>query len=126
MAIASYLECHDKVKMVNYPGLESNGQYELGKSQMSGYGGLLSFELATENLDQIKAFVNKLKLFALGVSWGGHDSLVYAPVISYLKELSPDNFKAMGIVPGLIRLSIGLEHTDDMKADLEAAFLEIT
>ena len=73
---------------------------------MTGYGGLLSFELATKEIAQIKHFVNALELFALGVSWGGHDSLVYAPVISYLKELSPDKFAAMGINASLIRLSM--------------------
>lgn len=118
LEVARFLEQHDKVVQVNYPGLESFEQYALGKEQMTGYGGLLSFELATKDLAHIKAFVNSLKLFALGVSWGGHDSLVYAPVISYLKELSPDKFAAMGINASLIRISVGLEHHSDLIADL--------
>ena len=77
-----------KIIKVNYPGLNSFRQYELGQTQMSGYSGLLSCELATADIEEIKAFVDSLYLFKLGVSWGGHDSLVYAPVISYLKELN--------------------------------------
>jgi len=119
--VARFLESHDKVVRVNYPGLESFEQYALGKKQMSGYGGLLSFELATDDISLVKAFVNGLNLFALGVSWGGHDSLVYAPVISYLKELSPDKFAAMGINSSLIRISIGLEHPQDLIDDLSKA-----
>jgi len=121
LQVVEYLESHPMVAKVNYPGLESCEQYELGKKQMTGYGGLLSFELKTKNISEIKTFVNSLKLFALGVSWGGHDSLVYAPVISYLKELSPENFAAMGINASLIRVSIGLEHYSDLIADLAGA-----
>jgi len=120
--VAEFLEAHPQVNKVNYPGLKSFGQYELGQQQMTGYGGLLSFELATKDIAKIKAFVNALELFALGVSWGGHDSLVYAPVISYLKELAPDKFEAMGINASLIRISVGLEHPQDLVGDLQQAF----
>ncbi len=123
--VAAFLEQHPKVAKVNYPGLESFDQYALGQRQMTGYGGLLSFEVATQEIASIKKFVNALELFALGVSWGGHDSLVYAPVISYLKELSPDKFAAMGINASLIRISVGLEHTDDLTSDLEQALKHI-
>ncbi|MBT8190092.1 MAG: PLP-dependent transferase, partial [Bacteroidia bacterium] len=121
MAIAAFLETKKEVVKVNYPGLKSFSQYELGKKQMSGFSSLMSFQLRTKDIDKIKNFVNHLKLFRLGVSWGGHDSLVYAPVISYLKELSPDKFEAMGIDAGLIRISVGLEDTDDMINDLNQA-----
>lgn len=119
MEVADYLETHEKIKKVHYPGLASFDQYSLGQKQMTGYGGLMSFELATKDLSEIKAFVNGLKIFKLGVSWGGHDSLVYAPVISYLKELNQDQFEAMGINESLIRISIGLENTVDLIEDLE-------
>ncbi len=125
LTIADYLEQHPAVRRVNYPGLSSHPQFELGQEQMSGYGGLLSFELITEDFEKIKAFVNTLHLFKLGVSWGGHESLVYAPLISYSKELSPEQFKAMNIVPGLIRLSIGLEDVEDLQQDLADAFLVV-
>ena len=119
MAVASFLENQSMVSKVYYPGLKSFEQYDLGKAQMTGYSGLLSFELNTDDLLSIKTFVNGLKLFSLGVSWGGHDSLVYAPAISYLKELPPEKFKAMGIVMGLIRISVGLEDPEDLIADLK-------
>ncbi|MCK5705879.1 MAG: aminotransferase class I/II-fold pyridoxal phosphate-dependent enzyme, partial [Cyclobacteriaceae bacterium] len=92
MQVAEYLERHSKIQKVNYPGLKSFPQYELAKKQMSGNSSLMSFKLKSENLDQIKSFFNSLDLFKIGVSWGGHESLIYAPAISYLKELSPEQF----------------------------------
>ncbi len=121
LQVAKYLEAHPEVVKVNHPGLESFPQYQLGKEQMSGYGSLMSFELKTRDIDKIKNFVNALQIFHLGVSWGGHESLVYAPVISYMKELPPDRFDAMGIVPGLIRISVGLEEPKDLIKDLGSA-----
>jgi cystathionine beta-lyase/cystathionine gamma-synthase len=121
LMVASFLEQHSAVRLVNYPGLESFAQYELGKHQMTGYTGLLSFQLDTEDLVKIKQFVNSLKLFQIGVSWGGHESLVYVPAISYLKELSPDQFKKMGISLGDVRISVGLEDAEDLIDDLQNA-----
>ena len=119
LLVAKHLEQHAKILKVNYPGLKSFEQYELGQKQMTGYSGLLSFELATKDLIKIKAFVDGLKFFKLGVSWGGHDSLVYAPVISYLKELNQEQFAAMGINESLIRISVGLENPEDLIDDLD-------
>ena len=125
LAVARFLEGHDAVKQVRYPGLESHPQHALATEQMSGFSGLLSFELVATDLGRIKAFVNALELFQLGVSWGGHESLVYAPAISYLKELPPEQFAALGISAGDIRISVGLEAAEDLVADLEQA-LEVT
>lgn len=119
--IAIWLDKHPKVDRVHYVGMKSFPQYELACRQMSGFSGLMSFELATKDIEKIKGFVNELTMFKLGVSWGGHDSLVYAPVISYLKELRKEQFEALGIVEGLIRISIGLEHPDDLIEDLSQA-----
>ncbi len=121
MKVARFLESHPKVRQVKYPGLESFPQYALGKKQMSGYSGLMSFELDTDNLKTIKHFFNSLKIFQIGVSWGGHESLIYAPAISYLKELPEEQFKDMGISLGNMRLSIGLESSDDLIRDLKEA-----
>lgn len=121
LKIASYLEGHPKIAKVNYPGLPSFRQYDLGKKQMYGYSGLLSFQLRTEELARIKKFVNSLNYFKIGVSWGGHESLIYVPAISYLKELSEEQFKNMGISLGDVRISVGLEHVDDLIADLANA-----
>ena len=123
MRVAEFLESHSNVKKIYYPGLKSFEQYDLALRQMSGFSGLLSFELNTSDISKIKAFVDSLHFFKLGVSWGGHDSLVYAPVISYLKELKPDQFAAMGIKESMIRLSIGLENVSDLIEDLNKALL---
>jgi len=125
VTIAKFLEKHPKIKQVRYPGLKSFPQYKLGKKQMSGYSGLMSFQLKTNKLEQIKKFVNALKIFSIGVSWGGHESLVYAPAISYLKELSPGQFKGLGISLGDIRISVGLESVDDLINDLQNALSKI-
>ncbi len=119
MKIASYLESHHKIEKVFYPGLKSFPQYDLAQRQMSGSSGLLSFELKTKEIAKIKTFVDSLKMFKLGVSWGGHDSLIYAPVISYLKELTPDQFEGFGINPSILRISVGLEHWEDLREDLQ-------
>lgn len=119
LKVAGFLENHPKIKLVRYPGLKSFPQYELGQKQMSGYSGLMSFQLDTDNLEKVKLFFNSLKFFHRGVSWGGFESLVYAPAISYIKELSPEQFKNMGISLGDIRISVGLESVEDLIADLE-------
>ncbi len=121
LRIASWLETHPNVSKVYFPGLPSFPQHQLASRQMTGYGGLMSFEIDTSDIGIVKRFVNGLQLFKLGVSWGGHESLVYSPSISYIKELSPDKFKAMGIQIGLVRISIGLEHCEDLIADLAQA-----
>lgn len=121
LAVAAFLENHPKIALVRYPGLESFPQRDLALKQMSGFTGLMGFRLATENLEQIKAFFNSLEIFRIGVSWGGHESLIYAPAISYLKELKPEQFEAMGISLGDMRISVGLEHKEDLIADLEQA-----
>ncbi|KAA3660369.1 MAG: aminotransferase class V-fold PLP-dependent enzyme [Calditrichaeota bacterium] len=121
LQVADFLEEHPKIRSVNYPGLPSFPQFELGRKQMSGYSGLLSFELAMDDLSQIKNFFNSLKVFQIGVSWGGHESLIYAPAISYLKELPPEQFKNLGISLGDMRISVGLENGDDLVEDLAQA-----
>ena len=88
---------------------------------MYGYSGLFAFEINSDNLENIKKFVNSLKYFSIGVSWGGHESLIYAPAISYLKELPIEQFKNMGISLGTMRVSIGLEDSEDLIEDLENA-----
>jgi len=121
LKVAQFLEKHPKIKSVRYPGLKSFPQYKLAKKQMTGFTGLMSFQLATNKLTQVKKFVNSVEIFSIGVSWGGHESLIYAPAISYLKELSADQFKGLGISMGDIRISVGLENVDDLLADLTRA-----
>ena len=121
MAVAGFLEQHPAIDEVHYPGLPGHPQHALALQQMSGFTGLLSFRLAWRDLDRIKAFFNSLKIFQIGVSWGGHESLIYAPAISYLKELPPERFDDLGISLGDMRLSIGLENANDLIHDLSQA-----
>ncbi|MFC6634181.1 PLP-dependent aspartate aminotransferase family protein [Microbulbifer taiwanensis] len=121
LRVAQFLRAHPSVRRVFYPGLEDFPQYDLARRQMSGFSGLMGFELATDELDSIKRFFNALELFRIGVSWGGHESLVYAPAIGYLREQSPDRLADMGIFLGNMRISVGLESADDLIADLDRA-----
>lgn len=121
MRVAEYLEQHPKIKKVHYPGLKSFGQYELGQKQMTGYTGLMSLQLDTEDLNKIKSFFNGLEIFKIGVSWGGHESLVYALAISYVKEMNEEQFAKTGLSYGDMRISVGLEDVDDLIADLGQA-----
>lgn len=124
-AVATFLERHPAVDGIRWPGLPSHPQHELAKKQMLGFTGLMGFRLATDDIDRIKAFFNALDLFRIGVSWGGHESLVYAPAISYLKELPPERFEALGIAAGDMRISVGLEDPDDLVRDLERALEKV-
>lgn len=126
ISVATYLENHPKVAKVNYPGLKSFKQYTLARKQMRGYTGLLSFRLKTTDLAEVKSFFNGLKIFKIGVSWGGHESLIYALAISYIKEMTAEQFAATGLAYGDMRISVGLEHIDDLIGDLGQALDRIT
>lgn len=121
--VAEFLNAHPKIAEVNYPGLSSFPQAELARQQMSGFSGLMSFKLKTDNFTDIKTFFNALELFKIGVSWGGHESLIYAPAISCMKEQSPKQFAQMGISLSDMRISVGLENVEDLIADLSSALM---
>lgn len=125
LKVAQFLEKHPKIAKVNYPGLNSFPQADLAKEQMTGYSALMSFQLTTDDLAQIKQFFNGLTLFQIGVSWGGHESLIYAPAIGYLKEQTPVQFAKMGLSIGDMRISVGLEHVDDLINDLAKSLMRI-
>ncbi|MDQ0200303.1 trans-sulfuration enzyme family protein [Neobacillus ginsengisoli] len=117
LRIASFLENHPSVKKVNYPGLKSSPDYELGKQQLTGYSGLMSFELANNSFGSVRNVINRLKQFQIGVSWGGFESLVISPNYGYNSEQLLNS----GMDPGLIRISVGLENVDELIEDLHAA-----
>ncbi|MFT4606053.1 MAG: cystathionine beta-lyase/cystathionine gamma-synthase [Rhodothermales bacterium] len=119
--VVGFLDQHPGISHIRYPGHASFPQADLARRQMTGFTGLLGFRLATEDLAAAKRFFDSLKIFNRAVSWGGHDSLVYAPAISYAKEHSPERFAEMGISVGDIRISVGLEDPEDLIADLEQA-----
>lgn len=121
MKIANFLQKHNKVKKVNYPGLTGNDDYELGKKMLKGYSGLLSFELKKNDFKTVEKFIDSLKIFKIGVSWGGFESLVLSPNHGNNEE---DLIKE-GVDPGLIRISVGLEKYEALLGDLDAALNKI-
>ncbi|WP_158055538.1 trans-sulfuration enzyme family protein [Halorussus halophilus] len=119
--VASYLEAHDRVKTVHFPGLESHPQYELASQQMDDYGGVLSFELDGDLAD-VERFVANLDEFTLAVSLGGVESLLEHPASMTHSPLPEEEREALGITETLLRVSVGIEHPKDLLEDLESAF----
>ncbi len=117
LRLARMLEQHPKASRVNYPGLARHPQHMLARRQMSGFGGMLSFELA-EGPSAVDAFFARLNLFLLAESLGGVESLACHPPRMTHASLTAEERNKRGIHDGLIRLSIGLEHGDDLEADL--------
>jgi cystathionine beta-lyase/cystathionine gamma-synthase len=119
--LAAYLEAHDRVSAVHYPGLERHPQHDLATEQMRGYGGLLSFEL-DGSLDDVATFLESLETITLAVSLGGVETLVEHPASMTHEPLGPERRAAIGISDTLIRLSVGVEAAADLVADLERGF----
>jgi cystathionine beta-lyase/cystathionine gamma-synthase len=120
IAIARFLEGHGKVDRVYYPGLRSHPQHDLASKLLSGYGGMVSFEVAGGR----EAAEEALKSFSLikkATSLGGVDSLASMPLNSSHAALSPSDRARLGIKDSLIRLSIGIEDIDDLKDDIDDA-----
>lgn len=120
MDVARYLEGHTKIKKVNYVGLESFEGHDIAKNQMTGFTGLMSFDIDTD-VAGIKRFIDALEIFSIGVSWGGYESLAFAPIISLLKETPEYIIKEMGVSPGVVRISVGLEEVEDIINDIGRA-----
>ncbi len=119
--IAEYLSKHPKVEKVIYPGLKSHPQHAIAKKQASGFGGMITFFLKG-GLKESKSFLENVKLFSLAESLGGVESLIEHPAIMTHASVPANIRKELGIHDNLIRLSVGIEHIDDLLADLEAAF----
>ena len=118
--LAEFLEKHPKVEKVYYPGLKSSKYYEVAKKQMDGFGGMISFELKG-GFHQVEKFISKLKIFLLAESLGGVESLVCYPPKMTHGVFSEKEKIQRGIKDNLIRLSVSIEHKDDLKFDLEQA-----
>jgi cystathionine beta-lyase/cystathionine gamma-synthase len=119
--IAAWLEAHPRVARVRYPGLESHEGHRLAARQMSGPGGMITFDMRG-TLAETAAFLRALKLFACAESLGGVESLASHPATMTHASLPSEARAALGIGDGLVRLSVGLEDVRDLVADLEAAF----
>ena len=122
LAIAKWLEKHPKVEKVNYPGLESSRYHELAKKYLrNGFGGVLSFKIKG-GAEEADKFINSLSLISHLANVGDAKTLVIHPASTTHQQLTLEEQATAGVVPGLIRLSVGIEHLDDIKADLEQGF----
>lgn len=123
--VAEFLEQHPKVKWVNYPGLESNKYHDLGKKYLpKGQGAILTFGI-DGSVDEIAEFVDGLGLFSLVANVGDSKSLVIHPASTTHQQLSEEEQIASGVLPELVRLSIGTENIDDILSDLESGLKEV-
>ncbi len=121
MQIAQWLETRPEVGTVIYPGLDAHPQKGLAEKQMSGFGGMVSFDIDGD-LARARRFLENTRLFALAESLGGVESLVNHPAIMTHGSVPRDRREALGITDTLIRLSVGIEDVDDLIGDLERAF----
>ncbi|MEA9355234.1 PLP-dependent aspartate aminotransferase family protein [Bacteriovorax sp. PP10] len=121
MIIAEYLENHPKVERVVYPGLKSHPQYEIAEKQMLGFGGMITFFLKGD-IKKSNKFLSTVKLFALAESLGGVESLIEHPAIMTHASVPKKVRESIGLTDNLIRLSVGIEHVQDLIEDLEEAF----
>lgn len=121
--MSKFLEKHNDIQNVYYPGLKSHPQYELAKSQMRGFGGMLSFELNAE-LDAMQ-FLKELKLIKPAMSLASVESTMVSPYLTSHASLSQEEREALGIRNGLIRFSIGIENKRDLINDIEQAITKV-
>jgi cystathionine gamma-lyase len=121
MKVAQFLETHPMVEKIVYPGLKSHPQHELAKSQMHGFGGMITFFIKG-GLEASRKFLESVQVFALAESLGGVESLIEHPAIMTHASVPADQRKKLGIDDSLIRLSVGIEDVDDLLADLKQAF----
>ena len=117
--MAKYLEKHEDVERVYYPGLKSHPDHKLAKSQMRGFGGMLSFELK-EGLNA-SLFQKKLKMIKSSMSLAGVESTILSPTLTSHALLSAEERETQGIKDGLMRFSVGIEEKEDLIADIEQA-----
>ena len=120
LALAQWLETHPAIEKVIYPGLPSHPQHELAKRQMAGFGGIVSI-VVKGGFEGAKRFCEKTQLFTLAESLGGVESLVNHPAVMTHASIPVQRREQLGITDGLVRLSVGVEDVEDLKADLQQA-----
>ncbi|MFC6987671.1 trans-sulfuration enzyme family protein [Haloplanus sp. GCM10025708] len=118
--LARYLDDHPSVAQVNYPGLDHHPQHDLAREQMDGFGGIVSFELDATGAET-RAVLEEFDVFTLAVSLGGTESLVDHPATMSASYLTDAEREAAGISDSLVRIAVGVEHADDLLADLDQA-----
>ena len=122
--LAQWLQGQARVRHVYYPGLTSHPQHELARRQMHGYGGIISIDLDTD-IAGARRFLEQCEIFTLAESLGGVESLIEHPAIMTHATIPADQRARLGIGDGLIRLSVGIEHVEDQRADLARALAAI-
>jgi cystathionine beta-lyase/cystathionine gamma-synthase len=120
VAMAQYLSHQKKVKKIYYPGLTDHPHHALAKRQMNGFGSMISFDLGSHA--NAKAFLDRLRLCSLAESLGGVETLISHPESMTHGSVPPETRKRLGITPGLVRISVGIEDLEDLIADMENAF----
>jgi cystathionine gamma-lyase len=118
--LAPWLEAHSQVEKVTYPGLKNHPQHELAKRQMKDFGGMMTF-VVKGGLEKAKKVLSRLNIFACAESLGGVESLIEHPAIMTHASIPADVRAKLGISDGLIRVSVGIENIEDLKADLDQA-----
>ncbi len=120
LAVARFLEAHPRIRRVWYPGLENHPDYALAAASMTGFGGVVSFEVESDGPGASR-FIDSLRIPKIAPSLGGVESLVEQPYIISYYDVSPEERLALGIRDELVRLALGVEDTNDLIADLEQA-----
>jgi len=118
--IADCLTAHDAVRRVNYPGLAASSGHAIARGQMTGFGAMLSFELDEKRISH-STFLRRLKLIHPAVSLGGVETLICSPAETSHVKIAPEERRRIGISDSLLRLSVGIEHADDLIADISQA-----
>lgn len=124
LALAQWLETQDAVAQVIYPGLTTHPQHALAARQMSGFGGIISFELKG-GAAAAKSFCERTRLFTLAESLGGVESLVNVPALMTHASIPAERRARLGITDGLVRLSVGVEEIGDLASDLDSTFISV-
>jgi cystathionine beta-lyase len=119
--IAQYLVSHPKIEKVYWPGFENHPNYEIANSQMTDFGGMISFVTIGNNYDEAIRIVERLKIFTLAESLGGVESLVGHPASMTHAAIPRELRERTGVLDSLIRLSVGIEDVDDLIEDLKYA-----
>jgi cystathionine gamma-lyase len=125
LRLADYLEGHFKVGKVNYPGLKSHPQHALAQRQATGYGGMISFEIKG-GLEEVKRFLENLRVFAVAESLGGVESLIEHPALMTHASVPKEVREQIGLSDSLVRVSVGIEHIEDLIGDFDQAFEKMT
>jgi cystathionine beta-lyase/cystathionine gamma-synthase len=123
MKIAQWLTSHPAVETVIYPGLPSHPQHALARDQMRDFGGMIAVILKGD-LSRARRFLERCKLFALAESLGGVESLIESPAVMTHAVLGPEKRRELGILDGMVRLSVGIENVEDLIADLQYALAD--